>query len=160
MTSHDAQVAQVAQVALDDVRRRRGQSHAEYVRYGLSRPYLAAAALLVFAAFASFDLPNPWGGAVLLPGLVLFAGTSAAYARRASVRMPLTSKQALLALAFGLALVAAFRLLSGAAEAGGVPAPHAVVSAVLCLAGAVVTDRWRAVAVARAQDKKAEATAH
>ncbi|MCE4946289.1 MULTISPECIES: hypothetical protein [Streptomyces] len=93
------------------------------------------------------------------PTPVGFAGTSAVYARRASVRMPLTSKQALLALAFGLALVAAFRLLSGAAEAGGVPAPHAVVSAVLCLAGAVVTDRWRAVAVARAQDKKAEATA-
>ncbi|GAA2665324.1 hypothetical protein [Streptomyces lunalinharesii] len=154
MTSHDAQAAQAA---LDDVRRRRGQSRAEYVRYGLSRPYLAATAVLVFAAFASFDLPNPWGGAVLLPSLVLFAGTLAVYLRRASVRMPLTSRQALLAVALGLALAAAIRLLSGAAEAGGVPAPHAVVSAVLCLAGTVVADRWRAVAVARAQDKKAEA---
>ncbi|MFG2226064.1 hypothetical protein [Streptomyces sp. NPDC048644] len=151
MTIHDAQAA------LDDARRRRGQSRAEYLRYGLSLPYLLAGALIVFAAFASFDLPNPWGGAVLFPSLVLLAGTVAVYLRRAAVRMPLTGKDAFLAVAVGLALVALFRLLSGLADAGGVPAPHAVAAAVLCVAGVLVAGRWRAVAVSRAQGEGEEA---
>ncbi|GAA5611637.1 hypothetical protein CP981_16255 [Streptomyces platensis] len=151
MTSHDAQAA------LDDVRRRRGQSRAEYVRYGLSRPYLLAGAVIVFVAFASFDLPNPWGGAVLFPSLVMLAGTIAVYVRQASVRMPLTGKEAYLAVAVGLALVALFRLLSGVADAGGVPAPHAVVAAVLCTVGVLAAGRWRAVVVARAHGESEEA---
>jgi hypothetical protein len=150
MTFHDARDA------LDDVRRRREQARAEFVRYGLSRPYLLVKALLVFVAFASFDLPNPWGGAVLLPSLLLAAGTMAVYRAKAPVLMPLTYKDALHGAAVGLALVALFRLLSDLADTGGVPAPHMTASAVLCVAGALLANRWRAVAVARGQRARHE----
>lgn len=106
MAFHDVQVA------LDDVRRRGEQAHAEHVRYGLSWPYLLAEGLLAFAAFASYDLPNPWAGAVLLPSLLLATGTIAVYLRKASVRMPLTHRDALYGVAAGLGLVGLFRLLS------------------------------------------------
>ncbi|MGW2027560.1 hypothetical protein [Streptomyces decoyicus] len=142
--------------ALDDVRRRGEQAHAEHVRHGLSWPYLLAGALLVFAAFASFELPNPWGGAVLFPSLLLVAGTLAVYLRKARVRMRLTSKDALYGVAAGLGLVALFRLLSGLAEAVGVPAPHVVAAAALCVAGVLIASRWGAVAVAREQSAREE----
>ncbi|MCZ1012540.1 hypothetical protein O1L68_43415 [Streptomyces lydicus] len=145
MTFHDVHGA------LDDVRRRRQQAHAEHVRYGLSWPYLLAGALLVFAAFASFDLPNPWGGAVLFPSLLLAAGTLAVYLRKARVRMPLTSKDALHGVAVGLGLVALFRLLSGLAGAVDIPVPHVVAAAALCVAGVLIANRWGVIAVVREQ---------
>ena len=140
-----------AQAALDDVRRRGDQSRAEYLQYGFSRPYLLVSALLLFISFASFDLPNPWGGAVLFPAVALLAGMLVVYLRRASVRRPLTSRDALLATAVGLALVGLFRGLSAVAGAGDVPVPHTVVAAALCVLSLLVADRMRNVAVARAR---------
>ncbi|MET7370219.1 hypothetical protein ABZS61_30965 [Streptomyces sp. NPDC005566] len=145
MTFHDAQDA------LDDVRRRREQAHAEHVRYGLSWPYLLAGALLVLAAFASYDLPNPWGGAVLFPSLLLAAGTIAAYLRKAPVRMPLTHRGALYGVAAGLGLVGLFRLFSDVAGAVGVPVPHVVAAAAVCGAGVLIAHKWGATVVARQQ---------
>ncbi|MGW5927001.1 hypothetical protein ACWF2L_12200 [Streptomyces anulatus] len=145
MTFHDAQNA------LDEVRRRGEQAHAEHVRYGLSWPYLLAEALLVFAAFASYDLPNPWGGAVLFPSLLLAAGTVAVYVRKAPVRMPLTRKDALHGVAVGVGLVGLFRLLSDLAGAVGVLVPHVVAAAALCVAGVLIAYKWGAVVVAREQ---------
>jgi hypothetical protein len=138
-----------AQAALDDVRRRGDQSRAEYLRYGFSRPYLLVSALLLFISFASFDLPNPWGGAVLFPAVVLLVGMLTVCLRRATVRRPLTSGEALLAAAAGIALVGLFRGLSAAAQAGGVPLPHTVVAAVLSVVSLVVADRMRDALVAR-----------
>ncbi|GAA2941617.1 hypothetical protein GCM10020227_05470 [Streptomyces flavovirens] len=143
MTFHEVQDT------LDDVRRRSAQARAEHVRHGLSWPYLLAEALLVFTAFASYDLPNPWGGAVLLPSLLLAMGTIAVYLRKAPVRMPLTYKGALLGAAAGLVLVGLFRLLSDVAGAVGVPAPHVVAAAALCVAGVLAAHRWGTVVVAR-----------
>ncbi|WNI32120.1 hypothetical protein [Streptomyces sp. ITFR-6] len=99
MTFHDVRDA------LDDIRRRGGQAHAEHVRYGMSWLCLLAEALLVFAAFASYDLPNPWGGAVLFPSLLWAAGMIAVYLRNAPVRIPLTSKDALHGEAAGLGVL-------------------------------------------------------
>ncbi|MYS33694.1 hypothetical protein K388_07013 [Streptomyces sp. KhCrAH-43] len=137
------------QGALDEVRRRSQQAHAEHVRHGLSWPFLLAAALLVFAAFASYDLPNPWGGAVLFPALLLAAGTIAVYLRTARVRVPLTHKGALYGAAAGLGLVGLFRLLSAVTGAAGVLAPHAATAAALCGVGVPIAHKWRNMVVAR-----------
>ncbi|MFG2593997.1 hypothetical protein [Streptomyces sp. NPDC048438] len=150
MTFHDVQDA------LEDVRRRGEQVHAEHVRYGLSWPYLLAEALLVFAAFASYDLPNPWGGVVLFPSLLLAAGTIAVYLRKARVRMPLTHRDALYGVAAGLGLVGLFRLLSDVAGAVGVLVPHVVAAAALCVAGVLSAHKWGAVVVAREQRRSDE----
>ncbi|MFD5731120.1 hypothetical protein ACFWMT_34100 [Streptomyces sp. NPDC058368] len=135
--------------ALDEVRRRSEQAHAEHVRHGLSWPLLVAAALLEFAAFASYDLPHPWGGAVLFPALLLAAGTMVVYLRTARVRMPLTHRGALYGVAAGLGLVGLFRLLSAVAGAADVLAPHTVAAAALCGAGVLIARKWRAMVVAR-----------
>ncbi|MFE6042620.1 hypothetical protein [Streptomyces sp. NPDC056452] len=148
MTFHDVQNA------LDEVRRRGEQARAERVRYGLSWPYLLAEALLVFAAFASYDLPNPWGGAVLFPSLLLAAGTIAVYVRKAPVRMPLTRKDALHGVAVGLGLVGLFRLLSDLAGAVGVLVPHVVAAAALCVAGVLIAHKRGVVVVAREQRER------
>ncbi|MFH8753929.1 hypothetical protein ACH4GK_41860 [Streptomyces rimosus] len=150
MTFHDAQDA------LDEVRRRSEQAHAEQVRYGLSWAYLFVEALLVFAAFASYDLPNPWGGAVLIPSLLLATGTVAVYLRRAPVRMPLTHKNALHGVAVGLGLVGLFRLLSDFAGAVGVLVPHVAAAAALCVAGVLIAHKWGAAVVAREQRGRGE----
>ncbi|MCF3964313.1 hypothetical protein [Streptomyces fuscigenes] len=120
-----------ARAALDDIRRRQEQSGMAELRHGLSPFYLTWAALLLFASFASFDLPNPWGGAVLFPGIVLVAVMVFAYLRRAPVRNKPSSGATLIAVACGLALVGVFRVLAGAFEAGGAPAPHVIASAIV-----------------------------
>lgn len=150
MTSHDVRDA------LDDVRRRGEQAHAEHVRYGMSWPSLLAEALLVFAAFASYDLPNPWGGAVFFPSLLWAAGMIAVYLRKAPVRMPLTRKDALHGVAAGLGLVGLFRVLSDVASAVGVRAPHMVAAVPLCVAGVLIAHKWGAMVVARAQRGRGE----
>ncbi|MFR9723097.1 hypothetical protein ACL02R_06950 [Streptomyces sp. MS19] len=123
-----------ARTALDDIRHRREQSRAAYLRYATSPVSVLIPALILFGAFASYDLPNPWGGAVLFPALALL-GALALHLRRAPVRRALTTRQAWLAAAAGTGLVAVFTALSSAARSGGVPAPHTVVSAVLCALG-------------------------
>jgi len=122
-----------ASAALADIRRRGEQSRAEYLRYGRSLPVLLLAALLVFLGFASFDLPDPWGGAMLIPALGLLAAL-AFLLRRAPVRKEMTTREALYATAFGLGLVAVFQGLSQVAQAGGAPAPHSVSAALVCVA--------------------------
>lgn len=130
-----------AQAALDNVRFRQGQSHAEYLRYGFSHGRLLLSALIVFVSFASYDLPNPWGGAVLFPVTAVLAWELVHYLRRARVRMPLGGRAVLLSACAGAALVGLFTVLSDALQAGGVPVPHAVASAVVCALGLLVVRR-------------------
>ncbi|MFJ8547037.1 hypothetical protein ACIRFH_34720 [Streptomyces sp. NPDC093586] len=130
-----------ARAALDQVRLRQDQSHAEYLGYGFSRGRLLLSALIVFVSFASFDLPNPWGGAVLFPVAAVLAWQLALYVRRARVRMALTGRAAMLSVCAGAALVGLFKVLSDAADAGGVPVPHTVAGAVVCALGLLVVRR-------------------
>lgn len=130
-----------AQAALDHVRLRQGQSHAEYLGYGFSRGRLLLSALIVFVSFASFDLPNPWGGAVLFPVAAVLVWQLALYLRRARVRMKLSGRAAVLSACTGAALVGLFTVLSDAADAGGVPVPHTVAAAVVCALGLLVVRR-------------------
>ncbi|MFE7229706.1 hypothetical protein ACWCRF_07635 [Streptomyces sp. NPDC002405] len=138
-----------AQAALDDIRRRREQSGMAELRHGLSRFYLLAAALLLFAAFASFDLPNPWGGAVLLPGLVLVALMASRWAYRAPVRGKPGAGAWLVAIVGGIAVFAVFSGLAAAIEAAGAPVPHLIAAVVVVGAGLLVAPRARGVAEAR-----------
>ncbi|GAA4879014.1 hypothetical protein [Kitasatospora terrestris] len=135
-----------ARAALDDLQYRHRQTRAASARYGFSGANVLVAAVALFISFASFDLPNPWGGAVLFPAVGLLAVQLTVCLRRAPVRLPLGGRQAVLAAAAGVALVAVFRLLAGAAGAAGVPAPHAVAAAAVCLAGLVAAGRVRAAA--------------
>ncbi|RPF34490.1 hypothetical protein [Streptomyces sp. TLI_185] len=132
-----------AQAALDDVQFRTEQSRGEYLRYGYSSGQLLVSALVLFISFASFDLPNPWGGAVLFPAVALLVTQLVVYLRRAPVRMPLGSRAALLSAAAGAALVGLFTVLSDAAEAAGVPVPHTIAGAVLSAVGLLVAYRVR-----------------
>ncbi len=125
-----------AQNALEDIRRRGDQSRDAHVRFGQSGAALPLLALTVFLPFASFDLPNPWGGAVILPEAVLIAVILAAYLLRSPVRRPVTTTEAALGAAAGVALVAAFGGLAAAARMGGLPAPHTLAAALLCTTGA------------------------
>ncbi|WP_129842485.1 hypothetical protein [Streptomyces sp. RFCAC02] len=126
-----------AQNALADIRRRGEQSRDAYLRFGHSRTAVLLLTLSVFLAFASFDLPNPWGGAMILPEAVLLAVMLVAYLHRSPVRRSITTREAALGAAVGTALVAVFKGLAAAVRAGGVPAPHTAAAALLCAAGAV-----------------------
>ncbi|MFJ8850013.1 hypothetical protein [Streptomyces sp. NPDC102437] len=128
MTSNDAQAR------LTEIRRLQERTSDEYVRHGFSRPYLITAALMIFIALASFDLPNPWSGAMLLPVFALVVGQLITYRRRASVRRRPTGPEVLFALGLSAVFLAAFAGLLAAARAMGAPAPHAVAAAVLALA--------------------------
>jgi hypothetical protein len=125
-----------AQAALDDIRKRHEQSRAEEVRHNSSPFYLGILAAVVILSYASFDLPNPWGGAMLFPVVVLLALLAAVYARRAPVLRKPSSGELLVGVASGIVLAAVLRGLAAAARAVGMPTPHlvaAVVGAVVCL---------------------------
>ncbi|MEV7423370.1 MULTISPECIES: hypothetical protein [unclassified Streptomyces] len=138
-----------AAAALDDIRRRQEQSGVAELRFGLSRPTLLTAALLLFVSFASYDLPNPWGGAVLLPGLLLVALLVVRHTYGAPVRNRPAPRAVLIGLVCGLAGYAVFRGLAAALSSGGVPGPHAVAAAVVVGAGLLVAPRARGYAEER-----------
>ncbi|MFJ9033379.1 hypothetical protein ACIRQP_33675 [Streptomyces sp. NPDC102274] len=138
-----------AQAALEDIRRRQEQSGVAELRFGLSRSSLLTAALLLFISFASFDLPNPWGGAVLVPGLLLVALMVVRRTHGAPVRNRLGAGAALVGLACGIAAFGLFRGLAAALSSGGVPTPHLIAAAVVVGACLLVAPRARRAAEAR-----------
>ncbi|TDC65576.1 hypothetical protein [Streptomyces hainanensis] len=135
-----------ARHALDDIRHRGDQARAAHLRFGHSRTALLLSALALFLPLASYDLPNPWGGAMLLPVVGLLAAMLVGYLCRSPVRRSLTVREAALGAAAGTVLVAAFRGLAAAARTSGVPAPHTAAALVLCVAGvaglALAGRRW------------------
>ncbi|MEV5734977.1 hypothetical protein [Streptomyces sp. NPDC052292] len=138
-----------AQAALDDIRRRQEESGAAELRFGLSRASVLTAALLLFVSFASFDLPNPWGGAVLLPGLLLVALIVVRHTHGAPVRNRPGATGALLGVVCGIAGFGVFLGLAAALSSGGVPAPHLVAAAVVVGACLLAAPRARRAAEAR-----------
>ncbi|MGW2210461.1 hypothetical protein [Streptomyces sp. NPDC001781] len=138
-----------AGAALEDIRRRQEQSGVAELRFGLSRPSLLLAALLLFASFASFDLPNPWGGAVLVPGLLLVAAIAIRHTYAAPVRNRPGTRAALVGAVCGIAAYLVFRGLAAALSAGGVPVPHVIAAAVVVGAALLAAPRARAAAEAR-----------
>jgi hypothetical protein len=129
-----------AQAALDDIRKRHEQSRAEELRHNSSPLYLGVLAAVVLLSYASFDLPNPWGGAMLFPVVALLALLAFVYVRRAPVLRKLSSGELLVGVAAGIALAAVLKGLAAAAQAVGLPTPHliaAAVGSVVCLLVAV-----------------------
>ena len=125
-----------AQTALDDIRKRHEQSRAEEVRHNSSPFYLGVLALVVLLSYGSFDLPNPWNGAMLFPVLALLALLAFVHVRRAPVRRKPSSGELLVGVAYGIALSAVLQGMAEAARAVGTPTPHlvsAAAGAVLCL---------------------------
>lgn len=125
-----------ARAALEDIRKRHEQSRAEEARHSSSPLYLGILALVVLLSYASFDLPNPWGGAMMFPVVVLLASLAFVYLRRAPVLRKPSSGELLLGVAAGILLAAVLRGLAAGAGALGTPTPHllaAVVAAVACL---------------------------
>ncbi|WP_212909501.1 hypothetical protein [Streptomyces sp. TS71-3] len=143
-----------ALAALDDIRKRQEQSGMAELEYGLSRFYLLLAAVLLFAAFASYDLPNPWGGAVLFPGVVLLALMAFTYVFRAPVRGRPGTAAWLVAVVCGLVVVGAFRGLAAAFGAGGVPVPHLIAGVVVVGACLLVAPPARRAAEARVRRRR------
>ncbi|MEV4754849.1 hypothetical protein AB0J86_07010 [Micromonospora sp. NPDC049559] len=129
-----------ARGALDDIRRRHEQSRAEAARHHSSPLYLGILALVVLISYASFDLPNPWNGAMLIPVTALLALLACVYLRRAPVRRKLDSGELLGGVAAGIVLSAVLQGLAEIAGAVGLPTPHvaaAAVGSVVCLLLAV-----------------------
>jgi hypothetical protein len=125
-----------ARAALDDIRKRHEQSRAEELRHGSSPLYLGILALVVLLSYASFDLPNPWGGAVIFPVIALLAVLVFVYLRRAPVLRKPSSGEVLVGVGAGILLAAVLRGLADAVHAAGAPTPHllaAVVGAVACV---------------------------
>ncbi|MEU1705322.1 hypothetical protein ABZ478_07945 [Streptomyces sp. NPDC005706] len=138
-----------ARAALEDIRRRQEQSGVAELRFELSRSSVLTAALLLFVSFASFDLPNPWGGAVLLPGLLLVAWIVVRHTHGAPVRNRLGTGGALVGVACGIAAFAVFQGLAAALSSGGVPTPHLIAAAAVVGACLLAAPRARRAAEAR-----------
>ncbi|MEV4620627.1 hypothetical protein AB0J74_18200 [Asanoa sp. NPDC049573] len=137
-----------ARAALDDIRMRHEQSRAEEARHNSGPFYLGIVALIVLLSFASFDMPNPWSGAMLFPVAALAAVLVLVHGRRAPVRRTPDSRELLLGVAGGIALAAGLQGLASAGQAAGVPTPHlvsAAIGAVLCVLVAS-RPRWSAAA--------------
>ncbi|MEU0744272.1 hypothetical protein [Streptomyces sp. NPDC006134] len=138
-----------ARAALEDIRRRQEQSGMAELQFGMSRSSLLVAALLLFVSFASFDLPHPWGGAVLVPGLLLVALMAVRHTYGAPVRGRMGAGAVLVGLACGVAAFGVFRGLAAALSSGGVPAPHLVAAVVVVGACLLAAPRARRAAEAR-----------
>ncbi|WP_438295976.1 hypothetical protein [Streptomyces sp. HUAS TT7] len=104
------------------------------MRHGFSRPYVLVAALGLFTAFASFDLPSPWNTLALLVGNGLTLGGLYVHQRRAPVRMRCNGRETLFGVAMALPLVLLFGTLAIAAYFLGLPAWRTVAAAVTALA--------------------------
>ncbi|MET8907536.1 hypothetical protein [Micromonospora sp. NPDC004551] len=131
-----------AQAALDDIRKRHEQSRAAEVRHSSSPFHLAVLASVVLLSYASFDLPNPWNGAMLFPVVALLALLAFVHVRRAPVLRQPSSGELLGGVAAGIALTAVLQGLASAARAVGMPTPHLVAAGIgaaacLVLAGPV-----------------------
>ncbi|GAA5202036.1 hypothetical protein GCM10023322_83120 [Rugosimonospora acidiphila] len=123
-----------ARAALDDIQRRHEQSRAAEARHGFSPFYLGVLALIVLVSYASYDLPNPWNGAMLFPVVALVALLVIAYVRRAPVLRKPGSGELLVGVAAGILLAAVIKGLATAIGTAGMPTPHLIAAA----AGAVV----------------------
>ncbi|MDG4826915.1 hypothetical protein O7635_34140 [Asanoa sp. WMMD1127] len=125
-----------AQAALDDIKKRQEQSRAGELRHSSSLFNAVVLALVVLLSYASFDVPAPWNGAVILPVVALLALLAFVYLRRAPVLRKPKANEILIGAAAGIALAAVLRGLASAAGAVGLPTPHllaAVAGAVGCL---------------------------
>ncbi|MFJ6486574.1 MULTISPECIES: hypothetical protein [unclassified Streptomyces] len=127
MTTYDAQTA------LNAIHHRQEQTLDAYVRHAHSRPYLILAALGLFAACSSFDLPNPWKTAAVLTGNVLTLGGLFMQRRRAPVRRKIVGSEALFYTAIGVLLLVLFWTLAIGAYFLGLPARHTLAAAVTAL---------------------------
>ena len=130
--------AEEAQRALDDIRRRDDQTRAAHSRIVCSPAAVGLLAVAVLIPFASYDLPNPWGGAMILPWAALMIGLLVVYLRRSPVRQRLTINDAAWGATSGVLLLAAFRGATAVASTAGVPAPHALAAGLVCLAGTAI----------------------
>ena len=144
-----------AQAALDDIHKRHEQSRAEEARHAWSPVYLLVAVSVLFLSFASFDLPNPWGGAMLFPVVALLVLLVMVYLRRAPVLRKPRSAEAPIWAAFGILLVAVFQGVAAAVQAAGLPIPHVIAAAVTSGVFLLATGRVCAVAAARARQATA-----
>lgn len=131
MTPYDAQTS------LDDIRRLQDRTRDEYVRHGFSRPYMLASALVLFVAFASFDLPAPWDTRAVTSGVGLSLVLLVVHQQRAPVRRRPTGPELLFYAGMSAALIVAYVAFSIAAAVAalkfGLPASHTVAAAALAL---------------------------
>ncbi|MFE3742223.1 hypothetical protein [Streptomyces sp. NPDC059134] len=130
--------AERAERALDEIRRREGQTRAAHARFVWSPAGVAILAVALLVPFASYDLPDPWGGGLFVPWVVLMAGLLFVHRRRAPVRPMLTTRDAAWGAAGGVLLLGAFGAVSSAAAAAGISAPHALAAVVVTVCGVVV----------------------
>jgi hypothetical protein len=126
-----------AQTSLDDIRRLQDRTRDEYVRHGFSRPYLLASALVLFIAFASFDLPAPWGTTAVTSGVGLALGLLVVHQHRAPVRRRPTGPELLFYAGASAGLIVVYVAFSVATAIADLkfdlPAPHTVAAAALAL---------------------------
>ena len=143
MTPYDAQSS------LDDIHRLQDRTRDAYVRHGFSRPYALASALVLFIAFASFDLPAPWDTIAATSGVGLSLGLLVVHQHRAPVRRKPTGPELLFCAGVAACLVVAYVAFSIAAVVAhlkfGLPAPHAVAAAALALTTLLCTNPARRV---------------
>ncbi|GIH14749.1 hypothetical protein [Rugosimonospora africana] len=126
-----------AQDSLDTIHRLQDRSIDEYVDHGFARRYVLPSALMVFVAFASFDLPGPWNTFAIALGLGLAAMVCVSWQRQARVHRRPTGLEQLYYLGAGIVfLVACVAFQVAAAVAAvklGMPAHHTVAAAATAL---------------------------
>jgi hypothetical protein len=126
-----------AQTSLDDIHRLQDRTRDEYVRHGFSRPYMLASALVLFIAFASFDLPAPWDTTAAMLGVGLSLGLLVVHQHQAPVRRKPAGPELLFYAGASVCLIVAYVAFSIATAIASLkfdlPAPHTVAAAALAL---------------------------
>ena len=126
-----------AQDSLDTIHRLQDRSIDEYVDHSFARRYVLLSALVVFVAFASFDLPGPWNTFASALGLSLAAMVCYLWQRQARVHRKPTGLEQLYCLVAGIVFLmacVAFQIAAAVATLKfGMPAHHTVAAAAAAL---------------------------
>ncbi|KUL35417.1 hypothetical protein ADL22_27335 [Streptomyces sp. NRRL F-4489] len=133
MTSYNAQTA------LEVIHHRQQQTRDEYARQVSSGTSGAIAALAVFAAGASVDLPSPWSLVAKLVAGCLIVGALALHYRNARVRRKTSFTETLFTLLLAAGVMAIFIVATISAHLIHLPIPSVPAAAIAALATVAAT---------------------
>lgn len=130
-----------AKESLEHIGHLRERVGTEYVRNGYSRASVLVSTVVLFAVFASFDLPGPWNVVVLVLGEAALLAFLALKWRRSTVRRRLAGPEVMLYAWSAAVLISVFVVFLIAVRMLDLPAAHTIAAGALALANLAVA-RW------------------